>query len=659
MLVYFKNIYQSFQFKYLVSILIIGPLSRWWSAIEANQTLLETGRISFYYFILTVFISFFTVIFLSLIPKIFVIKELIVLKIISYLLYFLLLCVAFGSFLSGIFSSGSNLSLIYLFTLVLILFSIYLENLSEIKFREKFTNFIFLVSLISVMTPILSITISYLDFEASTNLDETQGKGNVLFLIFDEMSFSYFEENKNGIPDFMVNLNNLSKNSNVYTQTSTTYPFTDLAIPSILTGLTSVEDLANSNAKIDITKSPVVFLKSSHRIYSQLRIFDLCEALDCSTKNSSKNLYSSTFFIWIMDFIAVGGHILPEPLPQFFPTLEGTWRNYWEFNDLCFNCYDYLPTEYPELELTPRSDDGFWFYLHHDETTHSPWNLDGEGKSIQPKSTKHFNKYYFPECINPKKYLCTEDRVFLMREIYKNSLLEADRKIGQFVEFLQNTNQYSETMIIVTSDHGSVIDSEGDGRRPKTLERVRPLAHVPLVVKFPGQTEGSIINEVRSTGQIIASIVNTVSDEKSKTEIADLTDPLPLSSKFVTESGIYSFDVESIFKDSNKPKIVNSNFKIAPWLTSEKLNFDNSQIVIIEGIIGYGHDSSKGPSGTAVLAWFTESLDCSGNIFVQDKLTNNFYETLYDSSKTSGLIWSLVERQSNLKIDNYFLFCSE
>ena len=158
----------------------------------------------------------------------------------------------------------------------------------------------------------------YIDSDKPVVSEQTQGKGNVLILIFDEMSFSYYEETANGIPSFMKNLNSLAKESSVYTKTSTTYPFTELAIPSLLAGLNSVETFATSGDKIEVSTQPLVSLMNSHRIYSQLGIFDLCKALNCTDQQFSQNLYSSTFFIWFMDFIAIGGHVLPSPISQFF-----------------------------------------------------------------------------------------------------------------------------------------------------------------------------------------------------------------------------------------------------------------------------------------------------------------------------------------------------
>ena len=43
---YFTKIYNNLRFKILLTILFIGPISRWWSAIENNPTVLDAGRIS-------------------------------------------------------------------------------------------------------------------------------------------------------------------------------------------------------------------------------------------------------------------------------------------------------------------------------------------------------------------------------------------------------------------------------------------------------------------------------------------------------------------------------------------------------------------------------------------------------------------------------------
>ena len=68
----------------------------------------------------------------------------------------------------------------------------------------------------------------------------------------------------------------------------------------------------------------------------------------------SQNLYTSTFFIWFMDFIAIGGHVLPSPIHN-FSFLGNMEKLFWNLMTFCFNCYDFLPTEHPDLELTQET----------------------------------------------------------------------------------------------------------------------------------------------------------------------------------------------------------------------------------------------------------------------------------------------------------------
>ena len=644
------------RFKILLTVLFIGPISRWWSAIENNPTVLDAGRISLSYLSITLLLSFFTVVLISLINVYLNASKFKLLRFLSATLYILLLTLGLGSFFSGFKSLASSLTLYFIsfFITLLILFA---EKFIEPDSLKKVFNFLFLISIFSIIFPTLLLATYYVDSEKPVVLEQTKGKGNVLILIFDEMSFSYYEDSANGIPSFMKNLNSLSMESSVYTKTSTTYPFTELAIPSLLAGINSVETFATSGDRIDVSTQPLVSLMSSHRIYSQLGIFDLCKTLNCSDQQFSQNLYKSTFFIWFMDFIAIGGHVLPSPIPQFFPSLEGTWRNYWEFDDLCFNCYDFLPTEHPDLELTPRDSDGNWFYLYHDEVTHHAWNLDSKGKAIQPKSTQHFREYLFPECISPWRVLCSDDRVALRREVYKNGLIEADRRIGEFVEFLKETNQYEQTMIVITSDHGIVNDGKGDGRRPKSIDRLRPLAHVPLVIKYLGQEKSEIINEVKSTGQIISTIVKTVGDGTLNITKADLTESIPEGSSFTTEDGGLVISMKTIFEETSIPEKIESKLTISPWKYSNEIKESYIQIVPTEGIIGFGNDARAGASETAVMAWFADLSACKGDVIVEYKPNGQLFYTLSDSSDKEGLIWSLVSREENLKIEDFELYC--
>ena len=233
------------RFKILLTVLFIGPISRWWSAIENNPTVLDAGRISLSYLSITLLLSFFTVVLISLINVYLNASKFKLLRFLSATLYILLLTLGLGSFFSGFKSLASSLTLYFIsfFITLLILFA---EKFIEPDSLKKAFNFLFLISIFSIIFPTLLLATYYVDSEKPVVLEQTKGKGNVLILIFDEMSFSYYEDSANGIPSFMKNLNSLSMESSVYTKTSTTYPFTELAIPSLLAGINSVETFATS-----------------------------------------------------------------------------------------------------------------------------------------------------------------------------------------------------------------------------------------------------------------------------------------------------------------------------------------------------------------------------------------------------------------------------
>lgn len=667
MILFLQKALKSYRSKLLLAVLFIGPISRWWSAIENNRTVLDSGRISITYLLVTIFISLSSVFILSLIPFFLESIDLKFISFVSTAVYIFLLILGFGSFFSSISFLARNNTFLYIFTVSFVLLSIYFESSTTKDNLDKFVNFLLISSLISITFPVVLLTTHYFEFDNANTYIETEGNGNVLILIFDEMSFSYFEDKENLIPNFMPNLVKLSLESTIYSKTATTYPFTDLAIPSLLVGINSVEEQARLNKRIDIKDGPLSTLMNSHRIYSQSVIIDVCDELNCNDQQFSKGIYSSTFYVWLMDFIAIGGHILPSPLPEFFPSLEGTWRNYWEFDDHCFNCYDYLPTEFPGLELTPRDSQGSWFYLYHDEVTHHPWNLDSEGQAIQPKANKVFGDFIFPGCISERDIvdnpiLCTDDRVFLRREVYKNGLIEADRRIGEFTQFLKQSNQYEDTMIVITSDHGMIHDGIGDGRRPKTITRARPLAHVPLIVKYPRTSEFIVVDEARSTGQIISSIIKTVGDGTLQNNLSDLNMPIPEDAFFVTQNAEFSFSMKKIFEDTSPPSKVDSNYKIEPWsLNKAEINISEYiQLNPSEGIVGLGYNAARGgASETAVMMWLADITSCSDQILVTYEPNGNIFDTLSDSKDKTGLIWSLVKRELNMTIEEFTLLCIE
>ena len=126
------------------------------------------------------------------------------------------------------------------------------------------------------------------------------------------------------------------------------------------------------------------------------------------------------------------------------------------------------------------------------------------------------------------------------RRLYANSAIDFDRQLGQLVAELKAIGRYDNTIIVVTADHGAGITVEADRRIGDTLEqRWTEVAHVPLMVKDPNQTEPATVVAPRSTGQIARTVLNAAgaTAPDSLAVSPDLSKDLPKGPVFATVGG--------------------------------------------------------------------------------------------------------------------------
>lgn len=73
---------------------------------------------------------------------------------------------------------------------------------------------------------------------------------------------------------------------------------------------------------------------------------------------------------------------------------------------------------------------------------------------------------------------------------YDLGIANADLAVGELVAELRRRGLYEDTLLIVTSDHGEYLGEHGLVEHSKDI--YEPALHVPLVLKQPGGTEGSV-----------------------------------------------------------------------------------------------------------------------------------------------------------------------
>jgi hypothetical protein len=136
-------------------------------------------------------------------------------------------------------------------------------------------------------------------------------------------------------------------------------------------------------------------------------------------------------------------------------------------------------------------------------------------------------------------------------DLYDGCIRQADQYVKELIKQLKERSIYDNTLIIVTSDHGTGWGKEYeetsnlypeiplDGKN-KGLHEV--LTHVPLLVKYPGQDEGRRVDEV-ATLTNIPRLIQSVLHEEETDPLID--DEYVISSTFrIDEQKAETTDVE-------------------------------------------------------------------------------------------------------------------
>lgn len=159
-----------------------------------------------------------------------------------------------------------------------------------------------------------------------------------------------------------------------------------------------------------------------------------------------------------------------------------------------------------------------------------------------------------------------------LESLYDGTIRQVDDAISQIYSTLSSRGELEDTLMIVTSDHG-----EGFGERSRIIPNFRIVAHagglhesllhVPLIVKFPGQSDSSTVNELASLRKI-AELIQEFATGSCNEEIlcpeyvlsfAELTDRFEQLS---AETSTGEFDFEGLPEQmycvyENKPDCVN------------------------------------------------------------------------------------------------------
>ena len=285
---------------------------------------------------------------------------------------------------------------------------------------------------------------------------------NVLLVVFDELPVTSLLDGTGHIDgELYPNFAEMAGESTWYRNHTTVAAWTPDAVPALMSGRypEGDPDLFTDNL--------FSMLGDSYEVEAREQVTRLCPGWVCPVTSSGKlgPLLGDAVDAWL-----AGVDDKPEALPH----IDGTLFNYEDASDWV-DGLDFAPLDRPRLTFT------------HAMVPHTPWQVVGDGTRYRATSpvvgldTSHWTEG-------------TE----VARQRHVLQAQAADGLLGRQLEALREAGAYDDTLVIVTSDHGISLAPDSS---PRVLaeDTIEHIMWTPLLVKVPGQTEGSIDDsDVRS-----------------------------------------------------------------------------------------------------------------------------------------------------------------
>lgn len=106
----------------------------------------------------------------------------------------------------------------------------------------------------------------------------------------------------------------------------------------------------------------------------------------------------------------------------------------------------------------------------------------------------------------------SDENIQTLRAIYFGLITEVDAHIGRVVQFLKDSGQYEDTLLIVTADHGEML---GDRHCWSKFTPHDAAFHTPLIIRQPGNADraGAVVTTPVETIDITPTILDWVGQD--------------------------------------------------------------------------------------------------------------------------------------------------
>jgi arylsulfatase A-like enzyme len=139
-------------------------------------------------------------------------------------------------------------------------------------------------------------------------------------------------------------------------------------------------------------------------------------------------------------------------------------------------------------KLLDKLPDGYFLWVHL-LPPHNPYRPEAQDQGrFLPYDKQRTFEDANEASLQPHYPPDQQSHVDQWRLLYDEFILTADRAFGSFVTELESAGKLQDTTVIVSADHGESF--EGGVFRHESAYQTRPVIHVPLIIRTPGQQLG-------------------------------------------------------------------------------------------------------------------------------------------------------------------------
>ncbi len=322
----------------------------------------------------------------------------------------------------------------------------------------------------------------------------------------------------------------LASVSTWFRNASSQYNLTHRAVPSILDGrLGDDDDLPTWG---DHPRNLFTLLGHSVPVHRYESVTDLCPPTVCEPPPRQPLSQA------IEDASVVYGHrVLPEALRDDLPAIDNSWGAYGAEDDAADDddlvrqeagaaadasgdksLIEKAYAKWQGLDADERSplgqagvlrdmtaaiDGSPALHFVHVALPHRPWVLSRTGVGTS----------FSPELITDPDAPGYDFAARMEYQLHSMQVGAADTLVGELVDHLRATPTWADTLLIVTSDHGTNLSAPDIGRMKVTDANREEVYRVPLFIKVPGQVEGEIRDDSVQNLDVLPSVVDVLGAE--------------------------------------------------------------------------------------------------------------------------------------------------